>query len=208
MRYAAYNLDRIYIFTQDYREFAKLLTRRTRAVSLRRKCGITFLRYYIAQHGLRMPKELARRNLNEMVLLEHVELEVLQIHRADNMRVDAAAAVEVDVILLCKLDGGVWDEASLISMYHIAIYLSNPSDDARTLKYRTGFLANMGYYRRYAVNGANGLRLCTGVQLRRQDGAYGGLWPRIIVHNRSRLRRRGDELLPSQRLRRGNEASA
>lgn len=138
IRYVSYNVDRIYTVMQDdFHDFALHFAEVLSDIDLRNACGMSYVRFYVCQHGMRLRKNLARSLLRRAVDVDHDEVDMIQIHRADTLRVS-----EDDAILI-KLDGRKHD--SLLAVFSGAINIYGKTD-----KYRAGFLADYGYFCRHA----------------------------------------------------------
>lgn len=142
-RYIMHDVDRSYnVMSKDYYNFCRLLSNVIRTKSLRKSCGMTCVRFYQAQHGLRLEKAMVENLLKEVVDVQHPYMDILQIHRADTM-----SCPDGDVLLI-KLDGR--EDDSLLGMFRNSINIIGRID-----RYRTGFLSNYGYFRRHASPNIN-----------------------------------------------------
>ncbi|CAL1672196.1 unnamed protein product [Lasius platythorax] len=147
IRYADYNVDRAYdIFREGFDAFAANVDLAMLRIDLGEACGIAYARFYVAQHGLRMAKGPVHALLHRIVRVDHRGLDVLQVHKADVVRCE-----DEDAICVVKLSGGIKERRSLAALYNGAIFLArNSSNDGKLLRYRTGFFADYGYFRRHA----------------------------------------------------------
>ncbi|KMQ92540.1 exopolyphosphatase [Lasius niger] len=92
--FARYEMDSDYpVFQRDFADFARHLTSVLGNTDLREACGISYLRYYVARHGLRLEKGRAETLLGRIVRVDHPHVDVVQIHRADTLRCIAAATM-------------------------------------------------------------------------------------------------------------------
>jgi len=88
-------------------------------------------------HGMRFEKTRAESYLSQIVHLNHSHVDVIQIHRADNLAFDDD---DNDPIVV-KLSGREND--SLILLFQNSVNLGG-----KTKRYRTGFLQDFGYFAR------------------------------------------------------------
>ncbi|KAL6253444.1 hypothetical protein P5V15_015285 [Pogonomyrmex californicus] len=106
-------------------------------ISLKRECGIQWLRFYRCHHGIRAPADAALRLLSTTCNESHPDVDVIQIHRADVLRAPDGDA------LVVKLDGH--------GPGTLSVTLSGPIryPGGKSERYRVGFLSNFGYFRKY-----------------------------------------------------------
>jgi len=95
------------------------------------------VRFYMWHHGMRFEKTRAESYLSQIVHLNHSHVDVIQIHRADNLAFDDD---DNDPIVV-KLSGREND--SLILLFQNSVNLGG-----KTKRYRTGFLQDFGYFAR------------------------------------------------------------
>jgi len=69
----------------DFQDFARHITSKLSAVNMGRDCAMSEIKFYMCEHGLRLRNEDARRLVNEMTDVEHPHIDVVQVHRADNL---------------------------------------------------------------------------------------------------------------------------
>lgn len=123
----------------DYEAFAANVTERLRKIHLRDDCGMMCVRFYCCEHSLRLPKEVALAFINNIVDVDYRHVNVIQIHRADNLRFDHD---DQDVILT-KLYGR---RTKLISRLFIGFVRLA----CKLEKYRVVFLSDYGYFNCHA----------------------------------------------------------
>lgn len=161
--YVRHYVDREYrVFQRDYRDFAQRFTDVLERIDLREVCGITFLRFYMAQHELRLDKSQAQNMLQRMLDVDHRHMDVAQIHRAHTLVPSNRAANTDDDegVLLVKLSGRVAkDLDSLAALLRDCVRLDDKID-----KYRAGFLNSYGFFCRHAAGCDYSQRFVTFVQ--------------------------------------------
>ncbi|TGZ52329.1 hypothetical protein DBV15_11753 [Temnothorax longispinosus] len=123
--------------TQAGIKFAKLLTERLGIChDLTNTCGMSYVRLYMYEHDMRLPKDVARCMVDRMVDVDHPHVDIVQIHRADVFR-----STGPETALLVKLSGTRRNN-SLVGITADGIKLTYRS----THKYRVGFTADYGYF--------------------------------------------------------------
>lgn len=137
-----YEVERSYkIYAENYRSFAAHVSQLLALYNLRDNGRITFVRFYMAEHDLRISdKAYASRHLHDIAQVRHVHVDVVQIHRADSVRCRTAAADDNNTPVLVHL--GARSNFSVRRLYEGAIHLAGPKLEI----YRMGFLANYGGY--------------------------------------------------------------
>lgn len=106
----------MYNVTQpDFVEYARSLENVINTVDLLETCGITFLRFYICQHGLCLPKIVGQAVLTNVIELWHDDLEIVQIHIADELSL--VENRQHDGAILIGLGGRRSDAHSLASIF-------------------------------------------------------------------------------------------
>lgn len=108
---------------------------------LRSECGIRVIKFYHALHGARIKdKNAAKRYLDSFVDVDHMHVDVVQVHRADVLSCNDNDA------LLVQVEGRSGDAAdsssSLLSAFGEAVNVGH----GKIQRYRTGFLYNYGYF--------------------------------------------------------------
>lgn len=105
--------------------------------SLRRECGIDFLRFYQCQHGMRLPCGQLAKEADTIADADHPHIDVVQLHRADTL-----TAANSEDCLMVRIGGR--GRGTLQSLL--------PSTFAgRLAKYRAGFLADFGHFRKHCT---------------------------------------------------------
>lgn len=134
--YLSYNVDRTYNITEkDFDAFAANVTEVLTDFDLRNKCGMSIVRFYMCEHGMRLRKESGMVLLKEMANEDHPHVDILQIHCADTLHFPDGDAI------LIKVAGTREDRHSLNSLFADSIKLGGKLD-----KYRIGFLTEFGYF--------------------------------------------------------------
>lgn len=138
IKYVSFDVARNYnVMRADFQSFAKCISHVLLTTDMREVCGMNCVRFYTCQHGMRLEKYWANLFLRDIVDVDHAHVDVLQIHRADNLSFD-----DEDPIVV-KLSGREND--SLLSLFAGSINLGGKIE-----RYRTGFLADYGYFARNA----------------------------------------------------------
>lgn len=143
IKYVDYDVNRTYTVFQRDDTFAIEITRTLQDVDLKRTCGIICFRVYTCHHGLHLDKLLAESFLREMCDVDHPHVDIVRIHRADMLCVNADERQAADCALLMKLDGR--DDDSIHAVFQNAVNIVG-----KMFKYRVGFLSNFGYFYRHA----------------------------------------------------------
>jgi len=81
----------------DFASFARRMSFFLGDTNLSTMCGLQFVRFYVSSHGMRLPKRRAEALLREIVNIDHAHMDVLQIHRADNLSFDDGTNDEIIV---------------------------------------------------------------------------------------------------------------
>lgn len=136
LKYLVYDVDRVYnVVQRDYDCFARSVSTLLETTNLSDVCGMRYVRFYMANHGLRLERHVAKRYVNELVDLDHAHLDVMQIHKANSLILNDGT---YDAIVV-KLWGH--GQRSLEAIFKGAIKIS-----PKLQRFRTGFLENFGYF--------------------------------------------------------------
>lgn len=55
-------------------------------LSIRRVLGMRYIRFYVCHHGLRAPRGTAISIVTHRIIIEHQHVDIVQVHRADQLR--------------------------------------------------------------------------------------------------------------------------
>jgi len=69
----------------DYRDVARRVSEILASQNLVETCYMSYVCFYICEHGMRLEKSMAAAILTDTVDVTHRHFDVLQIHRADNI---------------------------------------------------------------------------------------------------------------------------
>ncbi|KMQ89010.1 hypothetical protein RF55_11401 [Lasius niger] len=84
--YVEYDVSRTYrVMASDYDGYVREVSQLLSDVNILETCHMHCVRFYMCEHGLRLDKNLAAAYLADTVDVAHGHLDVLQIHRADNI---------------------------------------------------------------------------------------------------------------------------
>lgn len=106
---------------------------------LSKLCGMQFLRFYMCQHEIRAPREAVLEHLTNMVEFDHDHMDIVQIHRADNL---SCFYNDCLINVLIKLDGT--GPRSLSGL------LGKPTR-GRLERFHIAFLKNYGFFNKYCL---------------------------------------------------------
>lgn len=82
LRYLSHDVRSSYhVISRDYRVFARLITGQLIVTDTRVTCGMSNVRFYMAEHGLKLGRDAAESFLREIVNVDHEHVDVVQIHR-------------------------------------------------------------------------------------------------------------------------------
>ncbi|XP_011691096.1 PREDICTED: uncharacterized protein LOC105452019 [Wasmannia auropunctata] len=137
LKYVLYDVQRSFnVIRREYCSYVRKITKCLLATDLRKKCGISDIRFYMYLHGVRLPKSNARKLLSDMIDIDHDHVDVIQIYRADTL------TFKNDDPIVVKLTGRGSDS--------IASFFEGSIDSQSTQRYYVGFTADYGYFTRYA----------------------------------------------------------
>jgi len=137
-KFITYEISRHYnIMRVDYAAFSRHVAD-VMLTDMSLTCGLNRVRFYMWHHGMRLEKTQADSYLSHIDDMNHPHVDVVQIHRADNLSFDD------DDPTVIKLSGRGDD--SLLSMFGDSINLGRKKMD----RYRIGFLQDYGYFARNA----------------------------------------------------------
>lgn len=87
--------DKFNIFAIDWPRYTKLVTEALRVASynLSEMCGMTYVRFVVCQHGLRATKPAAEQFFYSLVNVSHPHVNVVQVHKADELEPPEDTAV-------------------------------------------------------------------------------------------------------------------
>jgi len=96
LRWVSNDLDGTYqVPSEDWHMFASNIAQIMTEVSIRRTCGMRYVRFYTCRHGMRELRHTAMDLIRQMIKLDHPHVDVVQIRRADKLVFD-----DGDVILI------------------------------------------------------------------------------------------------------------
>jgi len=138
-KFIAY-VSRIYkIMCADYDKFAEQVADILLTTDVSRTYGMNRVRFYIWHHGTRLEKERANSYMSRKVDVNHPHVDVIRIHRADNLSFD-----DEDPIVV-KLNGSGYD--SIPSLFADSVNFGR-WNSVKTDRFRTGFLNDYCYFAR------------------------------------------------------------
>lgn len=86
-KFSMFDVDRTYeIYEADWPYFASALTARLEMTNLSQNCGMSIVRLYTCEHGLKMSSEAASAYLTDLLVdVDHPHVDVMQLHHATNI---------------------------------------------------------------------------------------------------------------------------
>lgn len=163
-----------------------------RNTDLQQECGITFARFYVCRHGLRLPPRQARRYVEDMVRIDHPHVDVALFHRADVL------TMPDDQPIMVKLQSAPLEPDSPAS-----VFADSVSMGGKLIRYCLKLFLTHGYFPDYVCPPHDDCVVTfaarAGVQYRGENGTRGQKWAccRLFGMCRSRV----DEFLAMRNMR-------
>ena len=85
-KYVSYCVNKTYTISPiDFAGYTRLVSHALQEINLRNECEMTIVRFYVCQHGLQLDKLAARRFVADIIDMDHPQMNIAQIHRADSL---------------------------------------------------------------------------------------------------------------------------
>jgi len=132
------DLDGTYqIASVEWNSFAANMGQIMTEESIRRTCGMGYVRFYTCQHGIREPRLTAMSVVRGIIDIDHPHVDVVQVHVADELTFDNGDVAMVQLVSDNR-------ESSLRAA------LDGPVDYGTCIvKYSAAFLSAYGYFNKY-----------------------------------------------------------